>query len=105
MDRAAARSFFYKTCRRKTCAPRASAAPSSAPSFDDRCPVLRELGFFGAMLQLRSTQELTARLEAERAGAPFLLFRDGEDRQQIVRLPDQRGEVVVGREPDVDVPL
>lgn len=58
-----------------------------------------------AMLQLRSTEELTGRLEAERAGAPFLLFRDEEGRQRIVRLTEEGGQVVVGREPHVDVRL
>jgi hypothetical protein len=58
-----------------------------------------------AMLQLRSTEELNARLEAERDNAPFLLYRDGEGRQQITQLREQRGEVIVGREPTVDVCL
>jgi hypothetical protein len=57
------------------------------------------------MIQLRSTEELTARLEAERAGTPFLLFRNGDGQQQIVPLRDDGGEVVVGREPEVEVHL
>src|SRR2546421_6342320 len=53
----------------------------------------------------RTGRELAARLAAERAGLPFLLFRDGEDEQQIVALAPDRGRLTVGRDPANDVPL
>lgn len=49
--------------------------------------------------------ELAARIQAERRGEPFLLYRDGEDRQIIVELPDDRERVTVGRRASSDVPL
>ncbi|HWT25182.1 MAG TPA: FHA domain-containing protein [Solirubrobacteraceae bacterium] len=56
-------------------------------------------------LQLQSVAELQERLEAERAATPFLLFRDGEGRQQIVALPPGAAEVPIGREPDGGIRL
>src|ERR1019366_1429416 len=44
-----------------------------APAMADNLPVV----------PLQSPRELKARIEAERAGAPFLLYRDGSGRQQI----------------------
>jgi FHA domain-containing protein len=58
-----------------------------------------------AGFQLQSVGELQARLEAERSGAPFLLFRDGDGHQQLVRLPADGGEVVIGRNPDRGIEL
>ena len=55
--------------------------------------------------QLQSVGELQARLEAERSGVPFLLFRDGEGHQQLVRLPADGAEVVIGRNPDHGIEL
>ena len=55
--------------------------------------------------QLQSVGELQARLEAERSGSPFLLFRDGDGRQQLVRLPADGAEVVIGRNPDHGIEL
>lgn len=50
--------------------------------------------------------ELQARLEAERTGIPFLVYRDNADAQRIVALDEDRGErVTVGRRPEADVPL
>ena len=49
--------------------------------------------------------ELAARIQAERCGEPFLLYRDGEDRQIILELPDDRERVTVGRRASSDVPL
>jgi pSer/pThr/pTyr-binding forkhead associated (FHA) protein len=49
--------------------------------------------------------ELRDRLEAERRGMPFLLFRDGGDRQVIVELPDDRPRVTIGRSPRNDIAL
>ena len=49
--------------------------------------------------------ELAARIQAERHGDPFLLYRDGEDRQVIVELPGDRERVTIGRRASSDVPL
>jgi pSer/pThr/pTyr-binding forkhead associated (FHA) protein len=49
--------------------------------------------------------ELKARLEAERAGHPFLLYRDGERRQQIRPLPEPHRPVTIGRRAQNDVAL
>ena len=49
--------------------------------------------------------ELAARIQAERHGEPFLLYRDGEDRQIIVELPGGRDRVTIGRRASSDVPL
>jgi hypothetical protein len=52
----------------------------------------------------RSTPaELKARLEAERAGVPFLLLRDAVGAQRIVRLPDEGAALSVGRDEGADV--
>jgi pSer/pThr/pTyr-binding forkhead associated (FHA) protein len=48
--------------------------------------------------------ELSERLAVERRGAPFLVFRDGEDAQRIVELRG-RERVLVGRSPECDVAL
>jgi DNA-binding NarL/FixJ family response regulator len=50
--------------------------------------------------------ELQARLKAERSGMPFLVFRDGDDAQQIVALEPEREKLVLGREAGAaDLPL
>jgi hypothetical protein len=49
--------------------------------------------------------ELKARLEAERRGAPFLLYRDGEGRQAMFELDTGAARVTIGRRPDNDVAL
>jgi predicted component of type VI protein secretion system len=51
-----------------------------------------------------SPTELKARIEAERAGLPFLVVRDGDGRQRIVVLGDAT-QLTVGREPACDVAL
>jgi len=48
--------------------------------------------------------ELTARLAAERAGTPFLLYRDGDGRQTITEL-DRATPMTIGRRPDNGVAL
>ena len=48
--------------------------------------------------------ELKERLEAERRGTPFLLFRDDAGRQRIVEL-EGGGPLTVGRRPENDVAL
>jgi len=51
-----------------------------------------------------SPAEIRDRIRAERSGAPFLLYRDDEDRQVIVDLRD-RDRVTIGRRESSDVPL
>jgi pSer/pThr/pTyr-binding forkhead associated (FHA) protein len=52
-----------------------------------------------------SPVELRDRLAAERRGTPFLLYRDGEDRQVIVELRDDHTRLTIGRSPRNDVAL
>ncbi len=52
-----------------------------------------------------SPSDLRARLAAERRGTPFLLYRDGEDRQVIVELSPDRPRLTIGRHPSNDVAL
>lgn len=52
-----------------------------------------------------SAPELKAQIEAERAGRPFLVFRDGEDEQRIVTIADDATELWVGRGDAADVRL
>jgi predicted component of type VI protein secretion system len=49
--------------------------------------------------------ELRERIEADRRGNPFLLFRDGEGRQRIVELPATVERMTVGRRSTNDVAL
>jgi predicted component of type VI protein secretion system len=49
--------------------------------------------------------ELRDRVEAERRGTPFLVFRDGEGRQRIVELPSSAERMTVGRRSSNDVAL
>lgn len=52
-----------------------------------------------------SAPELKAQIEAERAGRPFLVFRDGADQQAIVAVEPGASELWVGRSPSADVRL
>ena len=38
----------------------------------------------------QSEEELAARLAAERLGVPFLVYRDGEDRQHLFAMEPER---------------
>lgn len=49
--------------------------------------------------------ELQQRIEAERAGTPFLLYRDGEGRQHIVDLDAAAEQVTIGRRESHEVAL
>jgi DNA-binding CsgD family transcriptional regulator len=49
--------------------------------------------------------QLKERLEAERRGAPFLLFHDGAGRQVIFELPSDAAAITVGRRTDNEVAL
>src|SRR4051812_37844905 len=51
---------------------------------------------------MSSPADVKARLEAERRGEPFLLYRDEAHRQVIVTL---MGPLTVGRRPERDIPL
>jgi pSer/pThr/pTyr-binding forkhead associated (FHA) protein len=50
-----------------------------------------------------SAAELKEQIEAERRGAPFVVLRDGDDRQRIVPLEGER--LTVGRTESADVAL
>ena len=54
---------------------------------------------------VQSVADLQARLEAERAGAPFVLFRDDHGRQQVVTLAGAPAEVPIGRDPEAGIAL
>jgi pSer/pThr/pTyr-binding forkhead associated (FHA) protein len=49
--------------------------------------------------------ELRERIEAERRGDPFLVFRDGDGAQRLVVLDPSRGRATVGRSGGNDVAL
>src|SRR5436190_10106807 len=49
--------------------------------------------------------ELKERIEAERRGRPFLLYRDAEGAQQIRDLADDTGRLSIGRSPTNDLAL
>jgi pSer/pThr/pTyr-binding forkhead associated (FHA) protein len=52
-----------------------------------------------------SAPELKAQIKAERAGRPFLVFRDGADEQRIVTVEEGAAELWVGRGESADVRL
>lgn len=52
-----------------------------------------------------SARELKAVLEAERAGSPFLLFRDRDGEQQLLVLGDSSSWLALGRSPEADLML
>lgn len=56
-------------------------------------------------LRSASPTELKDRLEAARRDAPFVLYREGDDRQRIVVLDDERPCLTIGRQEASDVPL
>jgi pSer/pThr/pTyr-binding forkhead associated (FHA) protein len=49
--------------------------------------------------------ELKARIDAERTGQPFLLYKDGHDKQQIFRLEPSLSSASVGRRETSDLAL
>jgi pSer/pThr/pTyr-binding forkhead associated (FHA) protein len=49
--------------------------------------------------------ELRERIEAERRGDPFLVFRDGDGAQRLVVLDAERGRATIGRSQGNDVAL
>jgi pSer/pThr/pTyr-binding forkhead associated (FHA) protein len=57
-------------------------------------------------IEARQTEEeLEARLAAERLGVPFLVYRDGDERQRIFALEPARGSVTIGRRDEADLSL
>jgi pSer/pThr/pTyr-binding forkhead associated (FHA) protein len=54
---------------------------------------------------LATPAELKERIEAERRGAPFLIYRDGDGVQRIAPLGDGGRELTVGRDRETDVNL
>ena len=54
---------------------------------------------------LQSVSELRARIEAERIGQPFLLYRGGDEKQQLYQFAPDVTEVSVGRGQSADVVL
>jgi hypothetical protein len=56
-------------------------------------------------LDLASPDDLDARREAEKGGTPFLLLRDDDGGQRIVRLDERAGSVTIGRRPEAGVAL
>jgi pSer/pThr/pTyr-binding forkhead associated (FHA) protein len=52
-----------------------------------------------------SPEELKARIDAERRGAPFLVHRDDEGAQRILALTDDVERVTIGRRPENDIAL
>lgn len=52
-----------------------------------------------------SPLELRDRLEAERAGEPFLVYRDGSAQQRLFVLGAERERVTIGRRPERDIAL
>jgi DNA-binding CsgD family transcriptional regulator len=56
-------------------------------------------------LRFVSPAELAVRIDAERRGAPFLLYLDDVRRQHIVDLAPRAAPLTIGREPDSDIPL
>ena len=56
-------------------------------------------------LHVAHPEELRARIAAERRGTPFLLYRDGDDRQVIVELGEGRDRLTLGRSSQADIAL
>ena len=52
-----------------------------------------------------SPTDLKERLDAERRGAPFVVFRDAAGKQRLITLDPPRDEVTVGRAEECDVCL
>ena len=59
----------------------------------------------GYPLHRSTPPELRERLEAERTGLPFLIFRTPQDEQRIVLLGEHRDRLVIGRGEDTDLRL
>src|SRR4051812_2880381 len=69
--------------------------PRGSSSCSRRDAVARRVRLNGVVLQ--SPADLKAVIEAERAGTPFVVYRDGEDVQRLLILDPARERVTVGR--------
>jgi pSer/pThr/pTyr-binding forkhead associated (FHA) protein len=56
-------------------------------------------------IHLATPAELKQRIEAERQGAPFVVYRDGTGAQRVVSLPDAGRELTIGRDEEANVRL
>jgi hypothetical protein len=56
-------------------------------------------------MTVESESDLEARLAAERLGAPFLVYRDGEGGQRIFAMEPGRRSVTIGRRDEADISL
>ena len=56
-------------------------------------------------LHSSSPAELKERLEADRRGTPYVLYRPSPDRQRIVELPGTLDRAAIGRQEACDIPL
>jgi pSer/pThr/pTyr-binding forkhead associated (FHA) protein len=54
---------------------------------------------------MSSVADLKARIDAERTGQPFLIYRDGAGRQQLFALDAERTQLSVGRREASDLAL
>ena len=54
---------------------------------------------------VQSASDLKAQIEAARDGVPFLVYRDGQDQQQIFALAPELERVTVGRAPSTEIQL
>jgi hypothetical protein len=52
-----------------------------------------------------SAAELQAQIHAERAGLPFLIYRDGDNRHHLHVLPEGEARVTLGRRSSADLPM
>ena len=52
-----------------------------------------------------SATELKAQIEAERAGVPFLIYRDGEGQHRLHVLDEAQTRVTLGRRSSADLPM
>lgn len=62
-------------------------------------------GIAPARPHARTAAELKAQIEAERAGAPFLVYRDGDGHHRLHVLDSERTRVTVGRRPSADLAI
>jgi pSer/pThr/pTyr-binding forkhead associated (FHA) protein len=53
----------------------------------------------------RTAAELKAQIDAERAGSPFLIYRDGDGRHRVHVLHPGERQVTLGRRPSAGLPL
>ena len=59
----------------------------------------------GRNVHLASPQELKERIEAERRGAPFVVYCDGEGKQRVLPLPGSGRVLTLGRDAEADIRL